>query len=421
MALQNIRTYFQEVNRNEFMEILKNPCVITEKVQASSFHTKRTDLGYEYFKSGSKTPLSKIDRTLVRYYEPAIKFFESIDKELREEMPKNWKFGFDYMIDTKTVDIEYDKLPKNGLILTHIQVLSNADHSQIKKVIRDPKILYKWADLLDVQRPHVLYQGVLQSDQKDKLINLLESSDQEWKDSFKNLSFARFVYGIFGQSINKTALSDSLDQDIDSLVLNFFDGKTVKTFKMCELIEDFKDDRKPSHMYQISILDIIEFVDGFNFESITLESDEAEQRYIDLICILFNKYIEKNASRYIGANFDSAEFASSENFKISTKYIQDSNTIEILDGNDVTSEIFKIMLGSFRNKRKKESDLINSDMLLVLNNLIEKIESVVMQKNDSESVLSFDTYMLQGKLSKQKTPIHESSSFKTFNNFLENN
>ena len=74
------------------------------------------------------------------------------------------------MIDNKTVDIEYDTLPKNNLILTHIQVLNPNDPTQIKKVIRDPQVLNKWADTLGVQRPPIIFQGKLQSNQKDDLI-----------------------------------------------------------------------------------------------------------------------------------------------------------------------------------------------------------------------------------------------------------
>jgi len=57
------------------------------------------------------------------------------------------------MIDNKTVDIEYEVLPKNNLILTHIQILNPNNDTQIKKVVRDPQILNKWADKLGVQRP----------------------------------------------------------------------------------------------------------------------------------------------------------------------------------------------------------------------------------------------------------------------------
>ena len=41
MALQNIKTYFESANTNDFNELLDQPLVVSEKVQASSFHVKR--------------------------------------------------------------------------------------------------------------------------------------------------------------------------------------------------------------------------------------------------------------------------------------------------------------------------------------------------------------------------------------------
>ena len=106
MALQNLKTYFESTNINDFNELLSNICVVTEKVQASSFHVRREEVGkFEFFKSGSKTAMNRVDRTLVKYYENAIKHFNTISDEALNEMPKDWKFGFDYMVDKKTIDI----------------------------------------------------------------------------------------------------------------------------------------------------------------------------------------------------------------------------------------------------------------------------------------------------------------------------
>lgn len=416
MALQNLQTYFESVNRNEFTKLIEQPCVVTEKVQASSFHVKVDDTGYLYYKSGNKSPMNRIDRTLSSYYEPAIKFFRSIEPEVRQEIPKNWKFGFDYMTEKKTVDVEYDKLPKNNLILTHIQVLSNADHSQIKKVIRDPKVLYKWADILGVQRPQVIFEGTLQSDQKDALISILEASERERQERFKIQGFARTMYSIFNRGLNKTALNDSLDQSIDSIVINFFEGKTAKTFKICE--EDKKPiDRKPADSYQISLLDIVEFVGDFNLKEIELEAEQADQRYIDLICVIFNDYIKNNAHRYVGVKFDRPEFSDSDHFKVSTKFIDNTDTIELIEDNETLSHLFQIMIGSFRNKRKKETDVINQDLMDQINELVNRIESKVMSSVKEDEVMSFRGYILNDKMKRQKSPINEGTIL-TFKQYL---
>ena len=314
MALQNLKTYFESTNRNDFMQLLDNICVVSEKIQASSFHVKRTDVGFEYYKSGSKDSMNRVDRTIVKYYENAIKYFKSVSGDVAEQMPTDWKFGFDYMVDKKTVDIEYDELPKNHLILTHIQVMNSINPTEIKKVIRDPQVLYKWADILNVQRPQVIFQGKLSDYQKEELVNLLELNEAQFKKDFENKSFTRRIYNIFNRGLNSTGLNMDLDADIDSLILNFFEGKSVKNFKLERFDRVREEDRKPSDMYQIAILDLVEFISQYDITSIELEEDATDMRYIELISALFNAYVEKHATKYIGASFDSADFAQGDYF-----------------------------------------------------------------------------------------------------------
>ena len=137
MALQNLKTYFESSNRQDFIKLIKSTSLISEKIQASSFHVKRSPSGgFEFYKSGSKIAMNRVDRTIVKYYENAINYFKSLDPKLLEKLPVDWKFGFDYLPTKKAVDIEYDILPKNNLILTHIQTMSPINPTQIKKVIR---------------------------------------------------------------------------------------------------------------------------------------------------------------------------------------------------------------------------------------------------------------------------------------------
>ena len=420
MALQDLRKYFNSVNRNDFNDLLKQRCLVTEKVQASSFHVRKTDRGYDYYKSGSKSPMNKVDRTIVRYYENAIDYFKSVPKEAREEMPTDWKFGFDYMTEVKTIDIKYDNLPKNNLILTHIQVLNAADPTQIKKVIRDPKVLEKWANKLDVQAPPVVFDGVLESDQKDQLIELLEMNDQAFEKVFSKDSFTRKVYSIFNRMLNKSALNESLDGDIDSLIVSFVDKKNIKNFKLGRFDKVEEKDREASDMYQITILDLVEYMSQFNMKNVDLVEEETDMRYIELISEIFNDYINKNAVKYIGAEFDSAGFSSKKGFELNKEFIKNENTIKLIQNQDLC-ELYKIMLGSFRKKRTKETKIINQDLMSQINSIVERIETKVFAKDNGSDLMSFNSFIKQEKLSKQETPILSEGiqlSVMTFKQFM---
>ena len=96
MALNNLKTYFEGVNSNEFMDLLNNKCIVTEKIDGSSFHVKRNKTDFSYYKSGSKTEMNVIDRTIVRYYENAIRQFKTVSEDNKLDMPFDWKYGFEY-------------------------------------------------------------------------------------------------------------------------------------------------------------------------------------------------------------------------------------------------------------------------------------------------------------------------------------
>ena len=102
MALNNLKTYFEGVNSNEFMDLLNNKCIVTEKIDGSSFHVKRNKTDFSYYKSGSKNEMNVVDRTIVRYYENAIRHFKTITEDAKLDMPFDWKFGFEYLGDNKT-------------------------------------------------------------------------------------------------------------------------------------------------------------------------------------------------------------------------------------------------------------------------------------------------------------------------------
>ena len=407
MALQNLKTYFESSNRQDFVRMIKQPAIVSEKVQASSFHVKRNkEGGFDFYKSGQKTEMNKVDRTIVKYYETAINYFKAINPAIIEQMPLDWKFGFDYLPTKKSVTLEYDLLPKNNLILTHIQTISSIDPTQIKKVIRDPKILYHWADQLEVQRPQIIHQGVLSGDQRDELLIVLELSNEAFADKFKDISFTRHIYNIFNKGLNSTALNNTLESDVDSFILNFYEGKNVKSFKLERFDKKTDNDRNPSDMYQISILDLVEFMSQFDLTKIELKSEETDMRYIELISIIFNAYIEKHATKYVGASFNSADFASSPGFEINKEFIENEKTISLVQ-NKVLAELFKIALGSFRKKRNKETDIINKDLMTQLNEIVEKIDALIMGEVSEDSIMNFNTYLKNQNLQAQASPILE--------------
>lgn len=404
MALQKLREHFQSTNINSFQKLLNNRLMVVEKISSPSFYVRRTNDKFEFYKSSKSEPLTIIDRTMMSLYEVAIKHIQSLSPDSKKELPSNFKFGFDYLPETNVSEYEYSEVPHNNLILTHIQQLTEA--GKVKKTIIDPVIINKWADILEVQAQEVVFDGVLDQTQKSKLIKLLEMNDKEFSQSFDYIvetdmqtSFTKEIYKIFNPNATKTVLQEDLEKEIDGLILNFIDGAKVSSYKLEDFIrKPLNENRESSHMYQITIADLLEFVSAFNFDEVQLKEESADTRYIELMSAVFNEYIKENSSKFIGVNFESAEFSKSKSFSLNPNFIKNETTLKHVS-NEVLAELFKITLGTFKKKRTKTSDILNDDMMGKLNQMVEKISEVVFVENTNElSIYDYRNFMLHNKI-----------------------
>lgn len=400
MALQKLRDYFNETNRENFMSMLNQKVHVVEKISASSFHVRRDDLHNKYYKSGSEKAMDIVDRTVVRFYENAIRHFQGLSEDTKVQMPRDWKFGFDYLIENETPNFKYSMLPKNNLILTHIQVLNES--GKVSKVIRDTEVLNKWAKRLDVQRPPVIFEGLLDGFQKEQLIKLLEMNDKEFNKVYEERSFTRDIYNIFNNGLRRSALNESVDEDIDGMIVSFVDGRSMKSFKL----EDYrrtneKKERKSSDVYQITMVDVIEYFSDYDFSQHKLVEEKKDRRFIELMCEAFNAYIKSNAVKYIGVKFETAEFAKNEAFQLNTTFIKNEQTLKHVN-NPILAELFKIMLSSFRTKREKASDILTDDMVSQMNEIIDGIYKHVDADLNENDVLDFTSFKKWSSIQEDK-------------------
>jgi len=406
MALQKIREYFNETNRENFIEMLKHRVLVTEKVAAPTFLFRRNINGFEFYKSATAERLNMIDRTIISLYEMAINHLQSLSKDTKAQFPVDWMFGFEYLPETKASDIVYEITPTNNLILTHIHQLSEG--GKVRKTINDPLILNKWAKIMDVQTPPVIFDGYLSQEQRENLLELLAMGDREFADSFDYLtetadkeSFTKAIFKIFNPSITATALNSNLDSEIDGLVINFIDGKTMKSFKLEDFLRagaEKRDMRASSHTYQIAVTDFLEYVTMYDLDDVTIEEEHADYRYLEIMSVLFNGYIDKNSSKYIGVNFESAEFSTAQSFRLNSKYIKNEKTLKYVD-NEILSELLKMILSSFRKKRTKATDLIDEDTLARMNDFIDKInQKIFVENTDENAVYDYNNFMLHNKI-----------------------
>jgi len=402
MALKTLKEIYSSINTNDFDKLLKDRVLVTEKISSASFHVQRKTDGLKFFKSNSNTPITIIDRTLSSLYESAIKYFKALDTASVIDMPTDWKFGFEYLPTLEFSGIKYDNIPTNTLILTHIQQVN--EEGKVKKVLTDPIILDKWSKVLGVQAPNVVFDGYLDFGQRSALKELLRERLNKYAyESIDKVSFTRAAYSIFDKNVYRTALNDSLDKEIDSLVLSFADNNKVNTYKIEDPYRKLNEKKSPNHVYQITVLDLLEFLTTYDISKVKLTEETVNKRYIETLSVIFNEYISENATKYIGVDFGGAEFSKNELFDINKSFINNETTLKYIE-NKMLAELFKITLGTFRKKKNKADDILSEDMVNVLNGVVDKIkEKIFVESTDENSVYDYSNFVLHNKVKGTET------------------
>ena len=176
------------------------------------------------------------------------------------------------------------------------------------------------------------------------------------------------------------------------------------------------------------MLDIIEFMELSDIDSIQLNGESPDERYIELVSVLFNDYIEKNGHKYIGVDFETPDFAKKPEFDINLATIPNDRTREILK-NTKLNDLFKIIISSFRRYRKNTTSILTQQIVDTLNAIINKIQNKVEMVPEENQVMDFNNYLKRSQIegvasvfekiiTGDFSDINEDTGFKTFNTFI---
>lgn len=395
----------------EFTSKLFNSHVIVcEQIDGSRFLFQKLQDNNLVFYKKDNDQINYIDRTLMKFYENAIEYINELPIQIKANLPDNWTFGFQYFPSSAPINITYDRMPKNHLILTDISVRNES--GRIIKVIHDPKILKDWAVKLDVEQPPIIFSGMLNEYQKVQLQNFLDTPDEDLHQVFKTQSFTKYIISILNTSLTRSTLMNDLDKSIEGIVFKFINpGKTeLVSAKVIDPIFYFaskqipEKPRKSNDMYQIVMLDIVEFFEQYDFSSLQVTSGTPEERYVQIISMLFNEYVAKNGHRYFGIDFESPDFSKRPEFDINIDFVKDPRTRELIS-NDHLRNLYKIMLSSFRKLRKHPTDILTQTIIDSINGIINKIESKTNETEKSfANALDFKSFL------KNTTHMQESNS-----------
>lgn len=387
--MSNIKSLYEIYSQKSgsFIEnLLKGNVTIDDNINGTYFAAQKREDGWGFYKKNGE--ISIIDRTLSKFYEKGINHFETISHERRINIPMNLIFVTKY--DSKINEPD-QIISKQILKLTHIF------DTNTNQIINDKQTLDYWADYLVIGNPPIIFNGVLNDEQKSAILNFVYTNQEELARKFKSESFTEYIISILNPEYKSNG--------IDSVVFRFVDSDSddVVLAKMIDpLFFDLaKNNEKTinnstSDIVYIIIIQLMNFIESYSVKDLNQLVDSNmtyEQNYLKVMNKVFLDYISRNYSDFVDIELESPDYIMSDDFDINLSLIDNPDVIELIQMNPNFKEIYKILINFFKKKRKRSNGAFNEDILKLFNVLIDKLQKVIIGKNIFEKYTpSFSEY-----------------------------
>ena len=389
----------------DFIQALFSQYVtINEKMDGSAFSFERdANTGkFNFYRRDQRNPITLVDRTLMKYYERPIQYIESLPPNILEKIPRGWRFGLEYFANTSPVEIVYDRIPKNHLILSFVHKMDA--NGKIVKTIQEKDKLDTWADLLGVERSPIIFQGNLDETQKSQLMEFLATPFQQLVQKFSTQSFVRFIISILNPELKSSALNEDLDKDVEGVVFRFgepdAEGETVLAKMVDPLFTELaktksqeKREKKPSDFLGITLLDVMNFILQQGVDSFEVEGEGEDERYISFISDVFAKFLEENEEKYRGADFEEPDYLKKPEFRLNRDLIRDRRVLKFVEEDEAFESLYKLILNSFRKLKTRASGIVTSGTLSQLNLLIQEIKDYIQRPEKEVNESQFVSFL----------------------------
>jgi hypothetical protein len=353
-------------------DIFNDDIIIYEDVQGSKIWVNWNGQSFSIKpKSISNDVINLIDLAMQNYYNPAINYFNTFDNRIKGLMPKNWWFCFEYFPDNQPANIEYNKMPKNGLVLSSI-----CKNGKYEYEIDE---LDEFSRLFDVECLPVIFQGSLSETMKEAIKYFLNTSEKDLEYVFGEKSFSFFFYKILNPKVDSSFLmNDDFQKNLQKIILKT-KNKSITFEILNPLYQRISSENSTEfvEVYTLILVNFLIFCQSINLEELKLKGTRKDELYIYFICKLFNMYIDDVRDDLLNFNFVVPEFFDKEKFKINRELIPNKLTNDIIKESDKLEYIFKVILGSFNKKRKKAIGIFTDNTVLLFNTFVDKLDKII--------------------------------------------
>jgi hypothetical protein len=354
-------------------DMLSTEILVYEDVQGSKIWVNWD--GEEFIikpKSISNEPINLIDLAMQNYYNAAIDYFNTLDKRVKSLLNKKWWFCFEYFPDNQPANIEYNDVPRNNMVLTSINKSGKYDFN-----IEE---LEEYARLFNVDVIPVIFQGKLTESMKEAIKYFLNTSEDDLEYIFGEKSFAYFFYKILNPSLNNSFLMDSnyFQDNIEKLIINTINNDI--SFELLNPLYSKVDNTNNTEfveVYTLILVNFLNFCQSVNIEEIKIKEDSKDEAYIYLMSKLFNIYVSQVKEDLLKFDFIVPEFFDKDKFKINTELISNKLTKDYISQDRKLEYIFKVVLGSFKSKRKKPIGIFTENTVILFNKFVNDISKII--------------------------------------------
>jgi len=277
-------------------------------------------------------------------------------------------FCFEYFPDNQPANIEYNRLPKNSLVLASI--CKNGKYEFTIDELRE------YSRLFDVDCLPVIFEGKLSDDMKQAIKYFLNTSESDLEYVFGEKSFAFFFYKILNPHVDGSFLMENdFQKNLQKIIIQT--EKSKSNFEILNpLYQRISNENSTEfvEVYTLILVSFLNFCQSVNIEDLKIKGQRRDEAYLYLICKLFNMYVNEVKDDLLNFDFTIPQFFDKEKFKINKELISNKLTNEIITESDKLEYIFKVLLGSLSKKRKKPIGVFTDRTLILFNSFIDKID-----------------------------------------------
>jgi len=340
--------------------------------------------------------LNFIDLAIQKFYNQAYYYFNSLPQYVTDLLNPNWWFCFEYFPDMHPANIQYEKVPKNNLILVCIVKGNKYKYNYDE--------LKEFSSLLDVDCLPVMFKGKLSKKQLEIIALFLNTSEEDLKFVFGENNFSKFFYNILNPNYSNSFLmnDDEFNENLEKIIMKI-DGNDEYSFELLNPLYkrmSFKNDTDYVEIYTQIILNFLEFCQLVDLKKYKVKANTRDEIYLELISQIFNEYMENIKSNIDDWNIIIPEFFKDEKFKLNTDMLLNKKTIDYVKSSKKIEYMLKVILSSYNHKRKKPFGVFNEQTVILFNEFVDKLSTHIdklmninreynLQKSD---LLNFNDY-----------------------------